>query len=72
MLDKKLEKLGEKSSEVKRLKSISGVGTKLSSDWSEKLEISIGFKNERQLAIYCGVACIDDESGKHKRTRSCI
>jgi hypothetical protein len=29
MLDKKLEKIGEKSSEVKRLKTISGAGTKL-------------------------------------------
>ncbi|CAD7774816.1 MAG: Transposase IS116/IS110/IS902 family protein [Candidatus Methanoperedenaceae archaeon GB50] len=69
MLDKKLEKLGEKSSEVKRLKSISGVGTKLSSRLVGEIGDINRFKNERQLAIYCGVACIDDESGKHKRTR---
>ncbi len=36
-------------------------------------EINLGgikrFKNESKLAVYCGVACIDDDSGKKKSTK---
>lgn len=69
MVDKKLEELGEKSPEVRQLKSIPGIGTKLSSRLVGEIGDINRFKSERQLAIYCGVACVDDNSGKKKTTR---
>jgi len=69
MLDRKLKELGEGSLEVKRLRSITGVGTKLSSRLMGEIVDINRFKNERQLAVYCGVACIDDDSGKRKETK---
>ncbi len=69
MLDRKLKELGEGSLEVKRLRSITGVGTKLSSRLMGEIGDINRFKNERQLAVYCGVACIDDDSGKRKETK---
>ena len=70
MLDKKLEKIGEKSSEVKRLKTISGAGTKLASRLIGEIGDINRFNKESQLAVYCGIACIDDESGKKKRAKA--
>jgi len=69
MLDSKLEELGGKSTEVKRLISMSGVGTKLSSRLVGEIGDIHRFEREDQLAVYCGVACIDDDSGKSKKTR---
>lgn len=69
-LDSKLEELGEKSTEVKRLKSMSGVATKLSSRFVGEIGDINRFEEEDQLAVYCGVACIDDDSGKSKKTRA--
>jgi transposase len=69
-LDKKLEEIGEKSSEVKRLKTIPGIGTKLSSRLTGEIGDINRFENERQLAVYCGVACIDEESGKKKKAKA--
>ena len=28
------------------------------------------FDRESQLAVYCGIACIDDDSGKSKKTKA--
>jgi len=69
MLDRKLEELGEESPEVKRLISMSGIGTKLSSRLVGEISDIDRFEREAQLAVYCGVACIDDDSGKSKKTR---
>ncbi len=69
-LDSKLEELGEKSREVKRLISMSGVGTKLSSRLVGEIGDINRFEKEDQLAVYCGVACINDDSGKSKKTRA--
>ena len=69
MLDRKLEELGEKSAEVQRLISISGVGTKLASRFVGEIGEINRFEKADQLAVYCGVACIDDDSGKSKKTR---
>lgn len=68
-LDDKLEELGEESVEVKRLISISGVGTKLSSRLVGEIGDIHRFEREDQLAVYCGVACIDDDSGKTRKAR---
>ena len=69
MLDSRLEDLGEQSLEVKRLISMSGVGTKLSSRLVGEIGDINRFEREDQLAVYCGVACINDDSGKSKKTR---
>jgi len=70
MIDRQLEEIGEESSEVKRLKSISGVGTRLSSRLVGEIGDINRFENEGQVAIYCGVACMDDDSGKSKKTKA--
>jgi len=69
MLDGKLEDLGEQSPEVKRLISMSGVGTKLSSRFVGEIGDIHRFEREDQLAVYCGVTCINDDSGKSKKAR---
>lgn len=69
MLDKELEEIGERSFDVKRLKTIPGVGTKLSSRLIGEIGDINRFKTERQLAVYCGVACVDNISGKQKMTK---
>ncbi len=69
-LDRQLEEIGEKSLGVKRLKSISGVGVKLSSRLIGEIGNINRFEREGQLAVYCGVACIDDDSGKSKKTKA--
>lgn len=69
ILDKELEEIGERSFAVKRLKTIPGVGTKLSSRLIGEIGDINRFKTERQLAVYCGVACVDNISGKQKMTK---
>jgi transposase len=68
-LDSMLEELGKQSPEVKRLISMSGVATKLSSRLVGEIGDINRFEKEDQLAVYCGVACINDDSGKSKKTR---
>jgi transposase len=70
LLDRELEETGEKSEEVMQLKSIMGVGIKLSSRLAGEIGDIRRFNRESQLAVYCGVACIDDDSGKSKRTKA--
>ncbi len=70
ILDKELEETGQKSAEVMQLKSIRGVGIKLSSRLAGEIGDIGRFNRESQLAVYCGVACIDDDSGKSKRTKA--
>ncbi|MCX5803715.1 MAG: IS110 family transposase [Proteobacteria bacterium] len=70
MLDRELEETGEKSAEVMQLKSIMGVGTKLSSRLAGEIGDIRRFNRESQLAVYCGVACIDNDSGKKKKTKA--
>ncbi len=70
MLDRELEETGEKSAEVMQLKSIMGVGTKLSSRLAGEIGDIKRFNRESQLAVYCGVACIDDDSGKSRKTKA--
>ena len=70
MLDRELEEAGQKSAEVMQLKSIRGVGIKLSSRLAGEIGDIGRFNRESQLAVYCGVACIDDDSGKSKRTKA--
>ena len=70
LLDREMEETGEKSTEVMQLKSIMGVGTKLSSRLAGEIGDIRRFNRESRLAVYCGVACIDDDSGKRKKTKA--
>ena len=70
MLDKELEETGENSPEVMQVRSIMGVGTKLSSRLMGELGDIKRFDRESQVAVYCGVACVDDDSGKSEKTKA--
>lgn len=70
MLDRELDETGEKSAEAMQLKSIRGIGTKLSSRLIGEIGDIGRFDRESQLAVYCGVACINDDSGKSKKTKA--
>jgi len=63
-IDKKLDEIGEESKEVKHLKTIPGVATKLASRLIGEIGDIERFPSEKQLAVYCGVACVDNNSGK--------
>lgn len=69
-IDKKLDEIGEKSKEVKHLKTIPGVATKLASRFIGEIEDINRFPSEKQLAVYCGVACVDNNSGKVTKARA--
>jgi len=69
-IDKKLDEIGEKSKEVKHLKTIPGVATKLASRLIGEIGDINRFPSEKQLAIYCGIACVDNNSGKVTKARA--
>lgn len=68
-LDKKLDEIGQQVSVVKRLTSIPGVGVKLSSRLIGEIENIDRFRTESQLAVYSGIACIENSSGKVEKAR---
>ena len=69
-LDKKLDEIGEESKEVKHLKTIPGVATKLASRLIGEIGDIHRFPSEKQLAVYCGIACVDNNSGKITKARA--
>jgi len=69
-IDKSLDEIGEKNKEVKHLKTIPGVATKLASRLIGEIGDINRFPSEKQLAIYCGVACVDNNSGKVTKARA--
>jgi len=68
-IDKKLDEIGEKSKEVNHLKTIPGVATKLVSRFIGEIGYINRFPSEKQLAVYCGVACLKNNSGKITKAR---
>ena len=68
-IDKKLDEIGNQSKEVNHLKTIPGVATKLASRFVGEIGYINRFPSEKQLAIYCGIACIDNNSGKVTKAR---
>lgn len=70
LLDKRLDELGEGSREVQRLRSIPGVATKLSSRLVGEIGDIHRFKDSNKLAIYFGVGCINNDSGKRKMAKA--
>ena len=69
-LDKKLDEIGEESKEVKHLKTIPGVATKLASRLIGEIGDINRFPTEKQLAVYCGVACVNNDSGKVTKAKA--
>jgi transposase len=69
-IDKKLDEIGEKSKEVRHLKTIPGVATKLASRFIGEIGDINRFPSEKQLAVYCGVACVDNNSGKVTKAKA--
>ena len=63
-IDKSLDEIGEKDKGVIHLKTIPGVATKLASRLIGEIGDIERFPSEKQLAVYCGVACVDNNSGK--------
>jgi len=69
-IDKKLDEIGNQSKEVNHLKTIPGVATKLASRLTGEIGDINRFPSEKQLAIYCGIACVDNNSGKVTKARA--
>ena len=69
-IDEKLDEIGEKSKEVKHLKTIPGIATKLASRLTGEIGDINRFPSEKQLAIYCGIACVDNNSGKVAKAKA--
>jgi transposase len=68
-IDKKLDEIGNQSKEVNHLKTIPGVATKLVSRFIGEIGDINRFPSEKQLAVYCGVACVNNNSGKITKAR---
>lgn len=69
-IDKNLDGIGEKNKEVNHLKTIPGVATKLASRLIGEIGDINRFPSEKQLAIYCGVACVNNDSGKVTKAKA--
>ncbi len=69
-IDKSLDGIGEKNKEVNHLKTIPGVATKLASRLIGEIGDIIRFPSEKQLAIYCGIACVNNDSGKVTKAKA--
>ena len=69
-IDKSLDKIGNQSKEVKHLKTLPGVATKLASRFIGEIGDIHRFPSEKQLAIYCGIACVDNNSGKVTKAKA--
>ena len=69
-IDGKLDGIGNQSKEVKHLKTIPGVATKLASRLIGEIGDIHRFPSEKQLAIYCGIACVNNDSGKITKAKA--
>ena len=69
-IDKSLDGIGEKNKEVNHLKTIPGVATKLASRLIGEIGNINRFPSEKELAVYCGIACVDDNSGKVTKAKA--
>ena len=69
-IDKKLDEIGNQSKEVNHLKTVPGVATKLASRLIGEIGDVNRFPSEKQLAIYCGIACVNNDSGKVTKAKA--
>lgn len=63
-IDKSLDVLGTQHKEIVALRRFKGIGIKTCSRFLGEIGTIRRFKNHDSLALYCGVACIDNKSGK--------
>jgi len=69
-IDQKMDQIGAHDDAVKHLKSIPGVATKLASRFLGEIGDISRFPSEKNLAIYCGIACVNNFSGKTNKTKA--
>jgi len=68
-IEKKLEDISTDDEDMKILTSIEGCAAKSAGILSGEIGNIQNFKGESQLASYCGVACIDNSSGKKEAVK---
>jgi len=69
-IDKKMDQIGEHNQTIQNLKSLPAVGTKLASRFTGEIGDIGRFASEKNLAIYCGIACVNNASGKMNKTKA--
>ena len=69
-IDQKMDQIGGKDNTIRHLKSIPGVATKLASRFLGEIGDINRFPSEKKLAIYCGIACVKNASGKTNKTKA--
>ena len=69
-IDRKLDEIGEKDKAVIHLKTVPGVATKLASRLIGEIGNINRFPSEKQLAVYCGIACVNNDSGKVTKAKA--
>lgn len=65
-----VDQIGKEDETIRHLKSIPGVGTKLASRFTGEIGDICRFPSEKNFAIYCGVTCIKNASGKMNKTKA--
>jgi hypothetical protein len=69
-IDTKMDEIGQQDNSIRHLKSIPGVATKLASRFLGEIGDISRFPSEKNLAIYCGIACVNNFSGKTNKTKA--
>lgn len=69
-IDQKMDQVGAKDKAIRHLKSIPGVATRLSSRFIGEIGDINRFPSENNLAVYCGIACVKNASGKTNKTKA--
>ena len=69
-IDQKMDQIGGQNKTIRHLKSIPAVGTKLASRFTGEIGDIGRFPSEKNLAIYCGIACVNNASGKMNKTKA--
>lgn len=69
-IDKKMDQIGQQNDSIRHLKSMPAVGTKLASRFTGEIGDINRFPSEKNLAIYCGIACVNNSSGKMNKTKA--
>jgi len=69
-IDTKMDQIGQQDDSIRHLKSIPGVATKLASRFAGEIGDIGRFPSEKNLAIYCGIACVNNFSGKINKTKA--
>ena len=69
-IDTKMDEIGQQDNSIRHLKSIPGVATKLASRFLGEIGDISRFPSEKNLAIYCGIACVNNASGKTNKSKA--